>query len=141
MRLQSSPAPAELPRPQAPARTEAVPHAIPERDIPAFSAVPAELKPGQIDIVMNHRTGKREILPSAQTCFPLFGPEAEELPPPPPQPTRTYYVNGIMTGKDEAVAAAELLGEELGREVTLNYNPTEGFGKDVKEAMKNLKQM
>jgi hypothetical protein len=46
-----------------------------------------------------------------------------------------YFVNGILTTRDEAIADAQGLANQLGRPVTLIYNPTTGALGDLRRTV------
>jgi hypothetical protein len=49
-----------------------------------------------------------------------------------------YFVNGIQTTRDEAIADAQGLADQLGRPVALIYNPTTGLPGDAERALGDL---
>jgi hypothetical protein len=56
----------------------------------------------------------------------------------PPGRQTVYYVNGILTTPDEALAEAQALADQLGRPVGLIYNTTEGTAGDVLQTVGDL---
>lgn len=52
--------------------------------------------------------------------------------------TTNFYVNGVRTPEDKAEEARQFVAQNLGEDVQLLYNPTEGLLKDGFEAWKNL---
>jgi hypothetical protein len=64
----------------------------------------------------------------------LVNPGSAAAPRTPP----VYFVNGIRTTHDEAIAEARALADHLGRPVALLYNPTTGLLGDVTRTLSDL---
>jgi hypothetical protein len=94
-----------------------------------LSAVQGVLNPGESALMWSHLQDF-VATPQPITVNPSY--------PVPPGTRPVYFVNGILTTRDEAIAEAQGLANQLGRPVALIYNPTTGVVGDVERTVGDL---